>query len=373
MQYFNDVIKGMRKAIFILFYLSCVSWSYSQSNLIPNPGFEEFTDTPFNWYYNGEHFTEIVKFWCSPTPASPDAYSPKVPIPDSWAKKGFGAIRPHTGEKMAGITVYGCNKGKPHCREYIQIRLAEPLVIGQEYSFTCWLGHLPGSLYVNNIGALFSTEEVSHILDVRLEEKPQIFVEDIVQPSYNNWKKISLSYIADTEHEFVTIGNFYPDMETDFLLTKDNKYRYAYYYIDDISLTKEEPIIPVPDRPNLLTNIKLEKGKTINLDNIYFDHDRADFLSRSYDQLDKLLSVLEDHPLMKIRVQGHTDDRGDYDYNLILSNDRASAVVDYLIQKGISSHRLRYKGFGSSKPISTNNTDAGRRKNRRVEFVILEK
>lgn len=357
--------------IFLLFI--CGNLAHSQANLIPNPSFEVFSDTPFNWYYNGQHFTEIVKFWSSPTPASPDAYGPKVPIPEKWAAKGFGAIKPHTGEKMVGITVYGCKKGKPHCREYIQIRLSEPLVIGQKYTLSFWVAHLHGSLFVNNLGSLFSKDEVSHVLDVRLEHKPQLFAKDIVEPTKDQWKLVVFEYTADDEYEFITIGNFSPDIETDFLFTKDNKFKYAYYYLDELSLVKEEPIIPVPERPNALTNIKLEEGKTIHLNNIYFDHDRADFLSRSFDQLDKLVDVLDAHPFMKIRVQGHTDDRGDYDYNMSLSNNRASAVVDYLITQGISSHRLSYKGFGSSKPLSTNKTHEGRRKNRRVEFVILEK
>lgn len=363
----------MLKTITILFSLIWSLQSHSQKNLIPNPSFEVFSDTPFNWYYNGQHFTEIVKFWSSPTPASPDAYGPKVPIPEKWAAKGFGKMDPHTGKKMVGITVYGCKKGKPHCREYIQIRLAEPMVIGQEYELSHWIAHLTGSLYVNNVGILFSKDEVSHVLDVRLEHKPQIYAEDIIEPSRGTWKKLTYKYKADDEYEFITIGNFSPDIETDFLYTQDNQFKYAYYYLDDIKLSKEEPILPVPDRPDPLTNIKLEEGKTIRLKNIYFDHDRADFLSRSYDQLDKLVDVLESHPMMKIRVQGHTDIRGDYDYNLSLSNGRASAVVEYLIAKGISSHRLSYKGFGSTKPISSNNTQEGRRMNRRVEFVILKK
>lgn len=359
---------------FLLFYLcQCCAVVFSQKNIIPNSSFETFTDYPTNWYYNGEDFTELVKFWCSPTPASPDAYGPLVPIPDQWIKKGFGQLQPQQGEKMIGLTLYGCDKGKPHCREYVQIRFSEPLVVHQQYQLTLWIAHLDGALYVNNLGFLLSKKEVTHILDRQLEYKPQLSFDDIINPKGVQWIQKKITFKADEDHEFITIGNFYTDKETDYLKTRQTRFQYAYYYLDNLSLVKQEPILPVPERPNSLTDIKLVKGNTINLDNIYFDHDRADFLSRSYGQLDNLVQILERYPLLKIRVQGHTDNRGDFDYNMKLSNERASAVVQYLVQQGISSHRLSYKGFGSQKPLSTNASDEGRKKNRRVEFLIIDK
>ena len=73
---------------------------------------------------------------------------------------------------------------------------------------------------------------------------------------------------------------------------------------------------------------------------------------------------------MRLEIHGHTDNVGEDEYNMKLSERRASAVVNYLIQNGISSSRLEYKGFGSSKPIASNDTEEGRQENRRVEVYI---
>ena len=74
---------------------------------------------------------------------------------------------------------------------------------------------------------------------------------------------------------------------------------------------------------------------------------------------------------MRIEIGGHTDSKGSDSYNLRLSENRAKAVYDYLILKGISEKRLQYKGYGKNKPIDTNDTEEGRANNRRVEFQIL--
>jgi outer membrane protein OmpA-like peptidoglycan-associated protein len=75
---------------------------------------------------------------------------------------------------------------------------------------------------------------------------------------------------------------------------------------------------------------------------------------------------------MKIEISGHTDKTGSEPLNFKLSEARAKAVVDYLIQKGIDRSRMEFKGYGSLQPISDNNTASGRAKNRRVEFKIIE-
>ena len=73
---------------------------------------------------------------------------------------------------------------------------------------------------------------------------------------------------------------------------------------------------------------------------------------------------------MNIQINGHTDNVGSDADNLKLSDDRAKAVQDYLIKNGIAVNRLRYKGYGESQPIDTNDTEDGRRNNRRTEFVL---
>ena len=87
-----------------------------------------------------------------------------------------------------------------------------------------------------------------------------------------------------------------------------------------------------------------------------------------------MADLIADHPeLLLIRVEGHTDNDGKELYNLHLSQSRAQAVVDYLVEAGIGRHRLDPAGFGEARPIAENETEEGKAKNRRVEFLIVER
>jgi outer membrane protein OmpA-like peptidoglycan-associated protein/tetratricopeptide (TPR) repeat protein len=118
--------------------------------------------------------------------------------------------------------------------------------------------------------------------------------------------------------------------------------------------------------------MKMKIGKRVVLNNILFESGKSILTSGSYTELDRLLKILQDNPLMKIEISGHTDKTGSEAINSKLSADRAKAVVEYLVQKGIDRSRIESKGFGSLQPVSDNATPQGRGKNRRVEFKILE-
>jgi outer membrane protein OmpA-like peptidoglycan-associated protein len=118
---------------------------------------------------------------------------------------------------------------------------------------------------------------------------------------------------------------------------------------------------------------KIEIGSVIVLKNIFFDFDKATIRPESANELERLIKLLNDNPTIKIELSSHTDSKGSDDYNMKLSDSRSKSVVEYLIGKGISSSRLVAKGYGETKPVDTNDTDAGRQNNRRTEFKILEK
>jgi OOP family OmpA-OmpF porin len=104
---------------------------------------------------------------------------------------------------------------------------------------------------------------------------------------------------------------------------------------------------------------------------VFFAFDKAVILPKSFDLLDEVARVLSDAPGFKVRIEGHTDATGQEKHNHELSENRALAVRDFLIDKGVDPKRLDARGFGSSEPLDSNATADGREKNRRVEFVIL--
>ncbi|MFA6570128.1 MAG: OmpA family protein [Bacteroidota bacterium] len=112
---------------------------------------------------------------------------------------------------------------------------------------------------------------------------------------------------------------------------------------------------------------------TLVLNNIFFDHDSYELKSESYSELDRLMDFIKNRTKKIIQISGHTDSDGERYYNQKLSLNRAQAVVDYLVSKGIKKTNIRAKGFGPDKPVATNESEDGKAKNRRVEFNIVKK
>ena len=115
----------------------------------------------------------------------------------------------------------------------------------------------------------------------------------------------------------------------------------------------------------------IKKGEKIILNNIFFAFNSAELQPESEKEINEIFNFLQQNPLLKISINGHTDNIGTEKSNQTLSENRAAAVLNALTAKGISPERLTSKGFGFSQPIDTNATEEGREKNRRVECVIL--
>ena len=109
---------------------------------------------------------------------------------------------------------------------------------------------------------------------------------------------------------------------------------------------------------------------TLNENTVNFDFNSANLTTLAKTNLDKLVTVLKNNPDTNINIYGHTDSIGSDAVNLRISSQRAEAVKNYLVANGISASRMFTEGLGKSSPIASNDTDAGRAKNRRVEFAI---
>jgi len=112
-------------------------------------------------------------------------------------------------------------------------------------------------------------------------------------------------------------------------------------------------------------------NKSIVLDNIYYDLDKADIREDAALELDKLVVILEDNPNISIELSSHTDDRASVDYNQDLSQRRAESAVSYILSKGIDQNRVSAKGYGESQLLIQNaKTEDEHQVNRRTEFKV---
>lgn len=137
-------------------------------------------------------------------------------------------------------------------------------------------------------------------------------------------------------------------------------------YVLEIALQKiPKALAASNDKPT-----PVPASKPIVLKNVFFDTGSADLRSESYTELNRLKELLVKNARMEIQINGHTDNVGSEENNQALSTARAKAVYEYLIDAGIKASRLRFKGFGESKSIDSNNTPDGRQRNRRTEFLI---
>ena len=142
------------------------------------------------------------------------------------------------------------------------------------------------------------------------------------------------------------------------------------FHSENINIPKEAAFAEV-HKDIFMSKIKI--GEKVILRNIFFDSGKYSLRTESSFELGRIHKLLTDNPSIKVEISGHTDDVGSEVTNQQLSENRAKAVVDFLIKQGIASARLIYPGYGEDQPVASNDTNEGRQENRRTEFKILEK
>jgi outer membrane protein OmpA-like peptidoglycan-associated protein len=144
----------------------------------------------------------------------------------------------------------------------------------------------------------------------------------------------------------------------------------AGYLFRSLNFNYEHDYDPKP----VVIDIDLDKagaGAVVVLNNIFFEVDKYDLAAKSKTELDKVARFLLDNPGIKVEIGGHTDDTGTVTHNQTLSLKRAQSVSDYLAHNGVPVNRVKQVGYGSSRPLKPNDSDANRQINRRIEFKIL--
>ncbi|MDT8886879.1 OmpA family protein [Aquirufa sp. LEPPI-3A] len=167
-------------------------------------------------------------------------------------------------------------------------------------------------------------------------------------------------YLGDFSFMWPSKKPFYLEIKSKGFLMK----RVNLDFRDQISFSESKQIIGLTP---------LELNKQFKVPNLNFAQSKSEISKESFASLDEIVSILQDNEGLNVLIEGHTDNQGDWDENLKLSNERVEQVKGYLIKQGIESSRIQAKGWGGTKPLSTSTAEEKRRLNRRVEFSFYVK
>ncbi len=163
------------------------------------------------------------------------------------------------------------------------------------------------------------------------------------------------------------LGNYLVTLPTgkDYTFTVNRK---GYLFYSEVYALKSKAADSIYQKDIPLNPVQLNASFVFN--NILFATNSYALPANGLAELQQLVQILQDNPTLKVEISGHTDNTGNAKDNLVLSANRAKAIVDYLAGKGIGNLRLSYKGYGDTQPIADNNTETGRSKNRRTSFTV---
>lgn len=316
-------------------------------------------------------FKSNLNYWFKGTQTTPDLRITSHSLYLDCSNRYNDCDKSRTGTRSVGLITWLKNTYMDDYREYLQVKLKKPLVPNKKTYVSIWISkERKAKLVSNNIGFLFSYNKVTKETEGPLEITPQLNCDSIINKDKQQWVQIKRSFIPDKPFRYFTIGNFYGNEKTDTLLFKNytdwkGHPPYAYYLIDDIEIWQDADTLGT-----YTFNEKIiEPNKPFELPNILFEFNKAVLDRVSFGELEKLAEFLKKETSLKLNIHGHTDSKGNDDYNLKLSKKRAESVYLFLIKKGVEANRMQFEGFGETKPISETEDD----KNRRVEFFISEK
>jgi OmpA-OmpF porin, OOP family len=380
----------------LVFFVACLQTSFSQ-NLVPDSSFEHNNVMPLEYSMLGANTS-----WSSPSRGTPDLFCKcgkkqakisRVNVP----KNAMGEQEANTGKCYAGV--FAVSHG--YYREYMQTSLNSSLQSGKEYQLTMYVSLSDYSpLAIDKIGICFLKENVKYEHSKAITDLKPVYVnvDYEVGVDVNEWHEVTLLYKAKGGENTLLIGAFGikrlyktgntvpPGLSSP--IWKKHE-RDAYYYFDDISIREFIPekidTIEPPDNP-YFANMKFDPPDTVIvapdtisrpsmdevmvLKNVLFETGKSVLSPSSYPELNTIAMYVKADPSIRVEIYGHTDNQGDEQKNKELSLDRAKAVAAFLMVKGVITSNVKYEGMGSSKPIESNETEEGRKRNRRVEFIL---
>lgn len=363
--------------IFLFAFLITIAGGAYGQNLVPNPGFEEYTSCPGSYSQHAAEFK--AKYWKSANRGTPDHFHScskgEAGVPYNWA----GISDAYEGHGYAGIYVWMIDKS---FREYLGCKLLQPLVKDSVYRVRFRFRLSSYSKYsVDRIGLVFSDSSVEASHDKIIKATPSVSVvrDSALTMETGYWETLQQEYRAQGGEQYLVIGNFSSNEATHYYFIQfmpeqqSMLAKSAYYYIDDVSVESKYTAEPEKVSPLPAFAVEtVETNKTYVLKNIQFEFDSYRLLYPSFDELEKVVFLMEEHPNVKILLAGHTDDVGGDQYNRTLSRNRAKTVASYLISKGIPASRVEYAGYGKSRPLMEGTSTEVRRINRRVEATFVE-
>jgi outer membrane protein OmpA-like peptidoglycan-associated protein len=346
-------------------------------NLVKNPSFEQFLNCPQKL----GNLNEDLADWDMPTLGSTDYFN--------GCSQAMGTPKNFNGEQPAefGVGYVGLYLFAPDdYREYLQTRLIKNLQKNQKYRLSFYVSLAERSDFaVKEFGILFSENPIQidtrKVLSRMHLSKVTGDVSNTFEIKYSNfysddeaWVKVESEFVANGTENYLVIGNFKDNKRTQTYKTQRRATEGSYYYLDMVSLVAiggESKVEQLTAEGNSETSYAINEVNTFK--SVLFDFDSFEISPNAKFELRKIIYYLNTNSNLTISISGHTDKIGEESYNLLLSKKRAGAVAKFLLESGIHTSRISYEGYGSSRPLTTNQSGKGRQENRRVEFVFTNK
>ncbi len=359
-------------------------------NLVPNPSFETYEGS----LRRGEQF-ELVTGWSNPTPVKSEIFasgvkSKYVAIPENM----YGNESAADGDNYAGLVAFSPRSKVP--RSYLSVKLKEKM---KEKSLYCvkFQASLAERSRVasNNLGVVFEKSAMKESTAGTINRTTMLspVINNVVKTT-DGWWEYCATYAAKGGEQYLTIGNFASDdrtlsenMELPSQYEEAGSVNAAYYYIDAVVVEAQEggkdcgcsntkaPESKIIYSGSVAINENMTLGEKLDVVEAYFYQYKDDVVSSAERNIDQVIELMNQNPLLKVQIVGHTDneeaERVKTDAKLSnLGLQRAKNTMNYMTSKGIDRSRLSAVTVDNTQPASTMKTPISLAKNRRVEFKI---